>query len=832
VDVALFPRLEAALAGRYTVERELGRGGMATVYLAHDLRHDRRVAVKVLRPDLAAVLGVGRFLREIAVAGRLVHPHILPLYDSGRVPAAAGGREAGRVEGELLYYTMPYVEGESLRERLAREGALPLAEALTIARQVADALAYAHAHNVIHRDIKPGNILLTGSEAFVADFGIARAVVAAAGDTLSDPGLVVGTPAYMSPEQASGEGHLDGRADVYALGCVLYEMLAGEPPHTGPTVQAILARHQYEQPRPLRTVRPDLPPGVERIVLKALAKVPADRFRGAAELSAALAAPASGRARLSRPRLAALGVLAAVAGWWAMRPPAPDPAGAGPGADPTDVAVLYFEDRGGDGALRPVANGLTEELIDALGAVPTLRVVSPNGVRPYLDARVPPDSIGRALRVGTLVAGTVGRSADSLRVTVRLIDAATGRQLDSRTVERPWGDLFALQDALAADVSRFLRERLGREVLVRRRREGTRSVEAWELAQRAESWRETAGSLGTGGDETGARRALDGADSLLARASALDPAWLDPVVLRGWGELDRIELALTGDPAPDSLGAWFRRAFAHADRAVALRAGDPAALELRGTLRFRRWLAEGRDSIELSAAEQDLRSAAVPANPREARAWATLSAVLQTAGRHAEANLAARRAWETDAFLAETPQVLFRLYYTALDLGRDAEAIRWCETGRQRFPERPSFVLCQLTIMLRPGLAKPDVGRAWRAVAELERLSPPEERAAYRARWQMAAAGVLARAGLAESAGAVIRRARSAAPDDPELDYHEATARMLLDDRDAVLRLLARDLRANPQFRSYIAADPTFRPLRDDPRFRALVGDGPAGNRR
>src|SRR5881398_3244428 len=213
-------RLQAALADRYTIERELGRGGMATVYLAQDRKHHRQVGIKVLKPELAAALGPERFLREIETAARLNHPHILPLHDSGE---ATG----------LLYYVMPYVEGETLRNRLDRAGQLPVAEAVQIVREVADALSHAHSHDVVHRDIKPENILLEAGHAVVADFGIARAITAAGGEQLTATGLAVGTPAYMSPEQAAGDSVLDGRSDVYALGCVLYEMLAGEPPFTG-----------------------------------------------------------------------------------------------------------------------------------------------------------------------------------------------------------------------------------------------------------------------------------------------------------------------------------------------------------------------------------------------------------------------------------------------------------------------------------------------------------------------------------------------------------------------------------------------------------------------
>ncbi|MGH7584290.1 MAG: protein kinase domain-containing protein, partial [Gemmatimonadales bacterium] len=315
--------LGAALAERYRVDREIGQGGMATVYLAHDLRHERRVAVKVLHPDLAAALGAQRFLQEIKTTANLQHPHILPLHDSGEIDG-------------LLFYVMPFVEGESLRGRLMREKPLPIAESIRIAREVASALDYAHRHGVIHRDIKPENILLHDGSAVVADFGIALAVQSAGGERMTQTGLSLGTPQYMSPEQAMGEKLIDARTDIYALGAVLYEMLSGDPPFTGSTVQAIVAKVMTERPTPLHTVRDTVPPGVEVAVMQALAKLPADRFASAAEFGAALAAPPTGAAsvapmattpvtqRLTRTRRAAVvlgcvAVLAMATALWAWR---------------------------------------------------------------------------------------------------------------------------------------------------------------------------------------------------------------------------------------------------------------------------------------------------------------------------------------------------------------------------------------------------------------------------------------------------------------------------------------------------------------------------------
>ena len=300
-------RLTAALAGRYAIERELGAGGMATVYLARDLRHDRDVALKVLRPELAAVLGAERFLREISISARLDHPHILTLIDSGES------------EG-FVWYVLPYVRGESLRNKLTREQQLSIEETVRIATQVASALDYAHRHGVIHRDIKPENILLHEGEAVVADFGIALAVREAGGPRLTESGLSLGTPQYMSPEQATGGRALDARSDVYSLAAVVYEMLAGKPPHTGPTVQAVIAKLLTERPTRIRTVRDTVPEGIDAAVAKALAKVPADRFGGAAEFAAALAVspaePTAGRRRRVVVAAGIVGALAIGVGLW------------------------------------------------------------------------------------------------------------------------------------------------------------------------------------------------------------------------------------------------------------------------------------------------------------------------------------------------------------------------------------------------------------------------------------------------------------------------------------------------------------------------------------
>ena len=438
-------RLAAALAGRYAIERELGAGGMARVYLARDLKHDRPVALKVLRPELAAVLGGERFLQEIRISAQLDHPHILTLIDSDAL------------EG-VLYYVLPFVRGESLRDKLNRDKQLGIDAALAIAKQVASALDYAHRQGIVHRDIKPENILIREGEAVVADFGIALAVREAAGTRLTETGLSLGTPQYMSPEQATGSRELDARSDVYSLAAVVYEMLAGEPPHSGPTAQAVIAKLLTERPTPLRTVRDGVPASIDSAVAKALAKVPADRFASAAEFAAALegSGARSSPGLRRRPVTVAAGfaaVVALAAGalvWhpW-RRPSLPAP----PGADVANsVAVLYFDAH--DTADAYLADGLTEDLTSLLGSVATVQVKSPGVVRRAQRAS-PGDvpAIAQALGVRYVVDGSVRRAGTRVRVATRLLNGATAVAAWGDVFDRTPDELLALPSVIAREVA-------------------------------------------------------------------------------------------------------------------------------------------------------------------------------------------------------------------------------------------------------------------------------------------------------------------------------------------------------------------------------------------
>ena len=446
-------RLVAALADRYTIERELGAGGMATVYLAEDLKHDRKVAIKVLKHQLGAVLGAQRFLAEIRVTANLRHPHILPLYDSGEADGS-------------LFYVMPFVEGESLRDRLDREKQLPVDTALQIAREVADALSYAHARGVIHRDIKPENILLESGHAVVADFGIAKAVRAAGGESLTQTGMSLGTPAYMSPEQAAGEQDLDGRSDLYALACVLYEMLAGQPPFIGATAETLVRQHMVVDAPPVTNYRPAVPAPVAAALQRALAKVPADRFNPVAQFSEALrvgegtaAAPLKvATARVNRRMTLTICALAGIALLATFLVWRRGSSAMAPGA--ASVAVLPFVDLSPDRANAYLGDGMAETLINALTNVAGLSVAARTSAFSFRDKREDVREIGKQLGVATVLEGSVQKSGDRLRVTAQLIKTSDGLHLWSQSFDRSAGDIFAVQDEVARAVVTALQGKL------------------------------------------------------------------------------------------------------------------------------------------------------------------------------------------------------------------------------------------------------------------------------------------------------------------------------------------------------------------------------------
>lgn len=446
-------RLSAALADRYTIEREIGSGGMATVYLAQDVRHRRQVAVKVLKPELAAALGPERFLREIEIAAQLHHPHILPLYDSGE----AGG---------FLFYVMPFEEGLSLRDRLRRERELPVGDAVRVLRDVADALSHAHAHGVVHRDVKPENILLSGQHALVTDFGVAKAVTEATGrHELTTTGVALGTPAYMAPEQAAADPHVDQRADIYALGVVAYELLTGRPPFSSPTPQEVLVAHMTATPEPVTVYRPAVPQPLEQVVMRCLEKNPADRWQGAAELLAQLepmmtpsggitpvdtrpvrVSSRSGRRWAAAAVATAVVLLALVAGLLLRGTPAPD-------LDPALLAVAPFDVLSPDEDLEVWGEGIMDLLARSLDGAGPIRTLAPSVAARRWSGRADATSgreFGRSTGAGLAVFGTlVAVGGDSARLVATLLDVATGAVMAEQEVRDRADRVDRLADSLS-----------------------------------------------------------------------------------------------------------------------------------------------------------------------------------------------------------------------------------------------------------------------------------------------------------------------------------------------------------------------------------------------
>ena len=567
-----------ALADRYTVRRELGRGGMATVYLADDLRHGRQVAVKVLRPELATILGPDRFTREIRIAAALNHPHVLPLHDSGE----AGG---------LLFYVMPYVRGGSLRQRLSAERRLPVDEAVEIVRNVASALDHAHAHSLIHRDIKPENILLHEGEAMVTDFGIALAAGLAHADRLTQTGLIVGTPEYMSPEQAAGERALDARSDVYSLGCVLYELLAGEPPHSGPSSRSLIARRFTEPPPRVRRLRPEVPTTVEEAITRALAPDPADRFTTAAAFADALA----GRVAAARaPRL-------------------------------PSVAVLPFLNLSADPENEFFADGITEDVIAQLSKIRSLKVISRGSVMRFKRREQSLREIAIALDVGTLVDGSVRRAGRRVRIAAQLLDADTDRHLWAETYDRELTDIFAIQSDVALQIAAALQTELTHEEQTRIRKEPTEDVEAYQLYLLGRH-----SLLRWTGD--GVLQGLN----YLEQAVARDPGYAlaYAAIAHAYTE---VGLGIAGEL---SAREAYERARAAVTRALEL---DPGLAEAHAMLGFLKFVGD----YDWKGAEAEFRRA-IELNPNSGDAYDTYGLMLSALGRFDEALAAQRRAHELD----------------------------------------------------------------------------------------------------------------------------------------------------------------------------------------
>jgi len=571
---------------------------MATVFLAEDLKHHRSVAIKVLHPELATGLGVERFLREIDIAAGLTHPHILALYDSGQA-------------ADLLYYVMPYIEGETLRGRLERERQVPVADAVRIASEIADALGYAHSRGVVHRDIKPENIMFSAGSAVVADFGIARALTAATLQPITSSGVIVGTPYYMSPEQATS-GALDGRSDIYSLGCVVYEMLTGSAPFTGPTAQAVMARHAMDVVPPIRSVRPAVSDAVERAVLTALAKVPADRFATAAQFAGALVA---------RPEPAA------------------------EAAEGESIAVLPFANLSGDPEFEYFSDGIAEEIINALTQLPGLHVAARTSSFAFRGPAIDLAEVGSKLKVTTVLEGSVRKAGRRLRISAQLVKVGDGYHLWSERYDREITDVFAIQDEIAKAIASRLRVTLDGEgtPLVM---PATGNLDAYHLYLKGRYYLAQRG--------LGLKKALECFD----QAVALDPDYA--LAYAGLADACTV-LAQYGLAPPNVLRP---RARAAVQKALEL---SPDLAEVH--------CASGALALicdwDWPRAARDLRRA-VELNPRciAARQWLSYYLVF-IEGRSEEAVAQARRAVELDPL---APLLVMQLGMTLMGAGRYEEA--------------------------------------------------------------------------------------------------------------------------------------------------------------
>ena len=599
--------IAAALVDRYTVQRELGRGGMATVYLALEKKHGRQVAIKVLRPEITAALGTERFLREIGIAAQLSHPHIVPLIDSGE----AGG---------MLYYVQPHVPGGSLRERLLERRPLPLKDALRIAQEIGAGLDYAHRQGFVHRDVKPENILFADGHALLADFGVARACCAEESesrvDLVTEVGVAVGTPEYMSPEQASGESDLGTASDVYSLACVVYEMLAGEPPFSGASPRVIMAQHVMETPRPVRGLRPDVPVTVERALARALEKDPEQRFASAADFTAALLA--SGSAAGPTPAIT------------------------------RSIAVLPFVNASPEAENEYLSDGITDELIDALAKISGLRVASRTSVFALKGKPLDVRAVGALLGVSVVLEGTVRKAGDRLRITAQLTSTDDGRLLWSQRYDRKLVDVFAIQDEIATTIVNTLRATMFADLSEYIARRYTENIQAYGLYLKGRfAWNKRT--------QEGVAEAVDYFEQAIREDPSYAPAYA------GLADSYSLDVDYRSIPVADAYG----RAKEYARKALALDESLPSAhASLAWTLFIYDW--------QWEEAEREFRRA-IELNPRYASAHQWFSFLLAARGQFDAALVEGHTGVELDPASVSGRRALGWVYYYARRYDRARE---------------------------------------------------------------------------------------------------------------------------------------------------------------
>ncbi|HWN19970.1 MAG TPA: protein kinase [Gemmatimonadales bacterium] len=739
--------LRAALSDRYDLQREVGRGGMATVYLAQDLKHRRSVAVKIFHPALAETLGPERFQREVQIAAQLSHPHILTLFDSGEADG-------------LLYYVMPFVSGESLRARLLREPQLPVDEALRITRNVASALSYAHDHDVVHRDIKPENVMLYEGEAMVTDFGIAKALTAAGGETLTQTGFIVGTPTYMSPEQAAGEA-VDGRSDVYSLACVLFEMLCGEPPFGGAPLVS-LARRLAEPPPSARARRDQVSEALDNVIAGGLTRTREGRYT-AAEFFTALSEPGPDpRAESAAPTAAAA-------------------SGLGTGS----IVVLPFVNLSPDPDTEYFSDGMTDELISALTRVEGLHVVSRTSAFAFKGKPQDVRTIGAQLNVRTALEGSVRKASRRLRVTAQLTDVSSGYQIWSEVFDRDLEDVFAIQEEISRAIVSALRGKLLGPETTRLVRPATDDLEAYTLYLKGRQlWnRRTEESLRLGLQH-------------FERALERDPRYgMAHIGVADSYSILGFYTALRPTEA-------FPKAKAAALRALEL---DPRLSEARPTLAY----VSMYHDWDWTGAERQFRMA-ISGNPGYATAHQWYGNFLAVLRRFDESTTEFGKAIALDPLSALKGAALGWSYYFAR---RYPEAIAQC---RRALELDPHLAVTHLWL----GLASQETGandEAVKAYEEGVRLSRGEPLGL-----SFLAHG-LARAGRRDEAQRKLRELQDLSARHYVSSYDLAVICAGLGDREGALDLLEKGYQERTHWMALLQVDPRLDPLRDSPRFRRVL---------
>lgn len=771
--------------GAYEIVRELGRGGMATVYLANDARHRRSVALKLLHSDASSVVGGERFRREIEVLAQLQHPHILPLYDSGE----SNGR---------LYYVMPLVSGETLRERIARVGPLPLAEVRRLVADVSAALDYAHRRGVVHRDVKPANILVDDEHATVADFGIAHRAVEVETGELTATGIVIGTPAYMSPEQSTASRQLDSRSDVYSLGCVLYEMLTGKPPFQAPTAHEIIGKHLRDPVPSACAIRPSLPPAIDAVLRQAMAKRPDERFASTRELAYALEAaldgsvissggapvrrdPAVFRARAStRARQWIVsGVFAAAAtgagflGWNAWN-------GTNGDARAPAIAILPFANMSADPASEYFSDGLTEELTAALAQLGRIRVAPRTAAFAYKGRNLPMRQISAELGVSRILEASVRRDGDRLTIVARLYDTENDSLLWQDRYERNWGSVLALQTELAGAIAEALELNLlpaDRERLAERHTASAEAFDRYLLGRHFFDLRTAA--------------SLEEAETHFKQALAIDPEYArahaglaDTYSIRAW----------TGGAAPAELFALARQS---AERAIALDSTLAEAHMSLGIIHtFHTW--------DWAAAEREM-AQAIALDSTLSQTWFFRSWGLVAQGRMDDAMAALQRARQLEPL-------------SLITNARIATLLSWM----RRFAAADSVLL--RTLEIDPGYPVARVQRAkvlsvlGRHAEAIASLPPDTVRLGS---YEAGIAGfVYARAGQRQAALAAARRLeeRSYVPAEGMAGIYAG-----LGDLDAAYDWLNRAIETRGLGLIFLAAEPMYDALREDPRYPDVI---------